>query len=145
MDTDSEAFELNLANHLKLSGYLYSLISLCGDVTWSYSDFDRFEFKCFESLAPRRSVWQPPCFPLVDIERNTHGITQIPLTSLGNIKGIHIKVVNCDFTLPNLSLEVIRDTTVHIIVRPRYQSLQLGYWRYSSTTQSFPYRLSEIK
>ena len=56
-----------------------------------------------------------------------------------------IIVVNCDFTLPNLSLEVARDTTVHIIIRrPRSPSLQLGCWRYNSTTQSFPYRLSEI-
>ena len=46
---------------------------------------------------------------------------------------VYITLVNCDFTLPNLSLEVIRDTTVHIIVR------------YNNATQSFPYQLSEIK
>ena len=100
----------------------------------------------FESLSQRWSVWQLPCFSSSGYQKkHSWDHSDSSVITRETSKGIHIKVVNCDFTLPNLSLEVVRDTTVHIIVRPCYQSLQLGYWRYSSTTQSFPYRLSEIK
>ena len=98
----------------------------------------------FESLAPRWSVWQPPCFSSSGYQKK-HSWDHSDLSATTRETSKVYIVVNCDFTLPNLSLEGIRDTAVHTIVRPQYQSLQLGYWRYSSTTQSFPYRLSEIK